>query len=157
MMPDQPPLPEHVREALQRVARGEADLNVLAAALARTSGMIAVVSEDQSATHLSSLAQHRGAETSVPPPAGLPGPDGRPVPRGFTSHEAASAWARATGFAREDIVLLVQGTAWPHALRACVNREDTGLVIDDGTPHAIRLTRGDIQLLLALFEATPRD
>jgi hypothetical protein len=151
MMPDQPPLPEPVRAALERVARGEAALDVLASALARTGGMISVVSEDQTAAYLSALAQHRGAETPVPPPAGLPDPDGRPVPRGFTSHEAASAWARANGFAREEIVLLVQGTAWPHALRACVDREDTGLVIDDGTPHAITLTRSDIQHLLALF------
>jgi hypothetical protein len=49
-------------------------------------------------------------------------------------------------------VLLVQGTPWADALRACVHREDVGLVIDDGTSHAITLGRGDMQRLLGLFE-----
>jgi hypothetical protein len=37
-------------------------------------------------------------------------------------------------------------------LRGCVSREDAGLVIDDGTAHAITLGRGDMQRLLGFFE-----
>jgi hypothetical protein len=150
MNPDPTPIPEQVREALERVARGEADLDVLAAVLARTSGMIAVIPTGPGARQTGWMDARELA------PAGLPGPDGRVVPRGFTSHGAAASWARAHGVTGEDGTLLTQATPWARALRGCVDREDTGLVIDDGTAHAIVLGRGDLQQLLAVFEALPR-
>ena len=150
-MADQTPTPEEVREALHRVARGEADLHVLASALALTSGMITVISQAETTSYLRNLSQR--TDPAMPVPAGLPGPDGRPIPRAFTSHDAAGRWARANGFARDDTVVLVQGAPWAEALRACVHREDTALVIDEGTSHMITLARGDLQELLALLEA----
>ena len=153
-MSDETPTPEEIREALHRVACGEADLQVLASALALTGGMITVISEAETAAYLRNLAHlSQRTDPAMPTPAGLRGPDGRLIPRGFTSHDAAGVWARANGFARDDTVVLVQGTPWIHALRACVHREDTGLVIDEGTAHMITLGRGDLQTLLALLEA----
>jgi hypothetical protein len=150
-MAEETPTPEEIRDALERVARGEADLQVLAATLAWTGGMITVISEAETAVYLNNLAQR--TDPAMPTPAGLPGPDGRVIPRGFTSHDGAGVWARVNGFAHEDTVVLMQGTPWAQALRACVNREDTALVIDEGTPHMITLARGDMQALLKLLES----
>jgi hypothetical protein len=151
VMVDDTPTPEKIREALERVARGEAGLQALASTLALTSGMITVISEAETAVYLNNLSQR--ADAAMPTPAGLPGPDGRVIPRGFTSHDTAGLWARVHGFAHDDTVVLVQGTPWTHALRACVHREDTGLVIDEGTSHMISLARVDILTLLSLLEA----
>jgi hypothetical protein len=133
------PASPDVLAALTRIARGDGGVGSLAAVLARTGGMVLVVSE-----------------TDAPAvPAALPGPGGRPVTRAFTSDGAANAWARAHGLTGPGVLAATLRKGWPIGLRESLARNDVGVVIDDESDHAIALGQGDIRRIIDAMEAPP--
>jgi hypothetical protein len=160
-MSGQTPRPE-VLEALASIARGEGGARALAAALAGTDAMVLVLPEGEAVAYLRGLEQALGpnlenygqvksTDAPAPRPAGLPGPAGRPVPRAFTSHELANAWARANGLANAEGLVVTETKPWAHGLHESLVRDDGGMVVDEGTDHAITLARVDMARTLALL------
>jgi hypothetical protein len=155
-------LPPDALELLRRARRGAADIRALARAVASLPPMVLLLPADGVSSFLQGLERTpdgipsgygavKWGDAPEPAPMGAAGPDGRLVPWVFTSEGAARAFALEKGLASADGETFTSTTAWPQGVYQALMRGWGGLVLDEGSDHALPLGRPTLARLLALL------
>lgn len=136
-------------DVLELVSAGERSLRRLATALKDNPEMAIVVPPNKLAEYLQALgaafaaAEGGGAalQPVYPQPVGRQDKDGRFVPCVFSSPDLAQHFARANGLAIGDQAPAMT-LPWVAGFREFLRQGYGGVIVDDGTEHALPIVRG---------------